>query len=139
MYYNNLVCNELNEISTDFSDFIYQSNDIMVYSLPNWKDPNLNYIKVTGPNFPEIITDTCRISIYKAEYIKIESCKLQLTKNQLNEFIININKNWVRIIDHINFEHRINIDIDKDYPNFRWKDIPLDIPIPDYSKLETID
>lgn len=139
MYYNNLVCNDLNEVSTDFSNFIYQSNDIMVYSLPNWKDPNLNYIKVTGPNFPKILTDTCRISIYEAEYIENKNCKLRLNKKQLNEFIININKNWIKIIDHINFEHKLNSDIDKDYPNFKWKDIPLDISIPDYSKLETID
>lgn len=89
----------------------------------------------------------CRVSMFYPEYINAEDEDLELDNTEkiiLNSILRNrpffsslggytgefTSSVWTNIISSLNYNHK-----DLDDGEFVWSELPLDLPIPDYTKL----
>lgn len=129
----------------DAMGIIYKDNIYCIRYVANWSLNHELYFSITKK-----IDDTnqfCRISITEANYIGAEGEDLILNEiekmmlnnilsskliipNQINATQPEDNTIWKGMIFQLNFEHEYC-----DTEEFIWKELPLDLPIPDYTKL----
>ena len=137
--YNELIMDELGEWYEQ--DLPLVTNDILsngyhysIWIAPHIKDPkNKVVIKVYYGKFEynniniRYLKDSemCRIRIDEPEYANFPDEDLILSKELKERFISLVNNSWSEAIEYMN-----------DVTN---NSIPINTPIPDYSKLETAD
>lgn len=138
---------KLNECSIDsFMNIVYSKNGLSIFSMPNWSNENILCFWVTK-DISDDEFEFCRLSMMEPKYINAENESLKLSKNEIDEIIHALStndtgtlgwnddcifpRNWDFMIAQLNDDHKST------YPNEKlvWKDIPLDLPIPDYRLL----
>lgn len=141
-----IMSRKLKEYSEFFMNEVYMKDNLVIMNVANWSDENILcfwVMKLLGDgNY-----DFCRISMTEPKYINAENESLRLNEYEINEMIRALStnytgdmgwnddyifpRNWDFMIAQLNDDHKST------YPNENlvWKDIPSNLPIPDYRLL----
>ena len=138
MYFDEKMAASLGEKPLNY-DTVYESDDMLIdvpYNYIKPKDYPQGYMKVYFGN------NLCRISFFGPYYIYAENGNYKLSDSEITILMDVLRKPYEydksldifhAAISMMNFYHS-----DNDFPpeGLSWKDIPEDLPMPDYTKLK---
>lgn len=143
----------LGESNLSFEEFVYYMDGWIITNVINWNNPfpyfklyigDKNNISGATDIADENKTPMCRISMINSNYVNAEGETLILNKEQKEKLIEILNSIdeesdeslWKLLIENYNYFHNCCDDknVTKEMIS-NFKEISLDLPIPDYTKL----